>query len=269
MPFAVVNGIQLRYESQGAGAPVVFLHGLGSSAADWALQVPVFAQRYHTLTVDLRGHGQSRCDGALTIEQMAGDVVRLLRDYIAAPAHVVGLSMGGCVALALALDHASCVRSVILVNSFARYCPAGLAGVWRGLQRLWLLQTGGVEAVAECVAGGLFPKAEQRPLYEAARASLSRNSKSSYRAAMAAIVRFDVRRRLGVIRCPTLVVMGQRDRTVPRAAGEQLAREIPGARSLIVADSGHATPMDQAAAFNAAVLGFLTEVEQRARSAQR
>jgi pimeloyl-ACP methyl ester carboxylesterase len=74
---------------------------------------------------------------------------------------------------------------------------------------------------------------------------------------------------LGVIRCPTLVVMGERDRTVPRAAGEQLAREIPGARALIVADSGHATPMDQAVAFNAAVLGFLTEVEQRARSAQR
>ena len=262
MPFANLNGIQLRYETYGSGTPVVFLHGLGSSADDWALQVPVLAACHRVITVDLRGHGQSRFAGALTLEQMANDVAALLRHLGAAPAHVAGLSMGGCVALALALHHGACVRSLILVNTLARYQPAGRQGVVCGLQRLRLLAFGHMNDVARMVADGLFPKPEQRPLYEAVVASLSRNPKSTYWAAMRAVLRFNVTAKLGLIDRPTLVVMGDRDRTVPRAAGERLARGIPGARSLVVADSGHATPMDQPEVFNAAVLEFVQSVDE-------
>jgi len=266
MPFAAVNGIQLRYEAYGAGAdrlgaPVLFLHGLGSCADDWALQVPVFAQHGRTLTVDLRAHGRSHFTGALRVEQMALDVAALLELLDAAPAHLVGLSLGGCVALALALHHPVRVRSLTLVNTFARYQPAGAGGVWRGLQRLWLLRFRPVREVAEFVAAGLFPKPEQGVLREAAIASLSRNSRATYWAALHAIRRFDVRSQLGAIRCPTLVVLGDRDRTVSRAAGELLARAIPGAQKQMLVDSGHASPMDQPEAFNAAVLEFVRGVE--------
>lgn len=257
MAFLPINGFHLRYESAGAGPPVVFLHGLGSSADDWQLQVPAFAARQRVITLDLRGHGQSRFAGPLTIEAMADDVVQLLAQLNLHSAHLVGLSMGGCVALALAAQRPEQARSLTLVNTFARYRPAGFAGLARGLQRAWLLRTRPVSDMAAFVARGLFPKPEQRPLYEAAVASLSRNSKPVYWAAMRAILEFDGRAGLAAIRCPALVVMGDRDRTVPRAAGEALARRIPGARALVLADSGHASPMDQADAFNAAVLAFL------------
>lgn len=261
MPFIKCDDVQLRYETCGVGTPVVFLHGLGSSADDWALQIPAFAERHRVITVDLRGHGQSRFGGSLTVEQMAADVAALLEHLGATPAHVVGLSLGGCVALALGIHQPAQVRSLTLVNTFARYQPAGMGGLWRGARRLWLLQFRPIREMAEFVAAGLFPKPEQGALREAATASLSRNSRQTYWAALRAIRRFDVRAQLGAIRCPTLVVMGDRDRTVPRAAGELLARAIPGAHKRVLADSGHASPMDQPAAFNAAVLEFLERNE--------
>lgn len=261
MPFFVCDDLQLRYETQGTGTPVVFLHGLGSGADDWALQVPVFAERYRVITLDLRAHGQSQFTGALTVEQMASDVAALLAHLDAGPAHVVGLSLGGCVSLALCIQHAARVRSLTLVNTFARYQPPGTGGLWRGAQRLWLLQFRPIHEVAEFVAAGLFPKPEQGLLREAAIASLSRNSQATYWAALHAIRRFDGRAQLGDIRCPTLVVLGDRDRTVPRASGELLARAIPGARRLVLTDSGHASPMDQPEAFNAAVLSFIERSE--------
>lgn len=261
MPTLLVNGFSINYHLTGSGTPVVFLHGLGSSAADWALQVPAFAPHHQVLTVDLRGHGQSTFNGALRIEQMAQDVAALLNELALGPAHVVGLSMGGCVALALGLHHAPHVRSLTLVNTFAKYQSSGWAGLKRGFQRLWLLQTGSMKDMAACVAGGLFPQPEQKQLYEAALASLSRNPKPTYRAAIAAILRFDVTRHLNAIRLPTLVVLGERDLTVPRGAGERLAREIPNARRWLVPNSGHATPMDQSGLFNETVLGFVGEVD--------
>jgi pimeloyl-ACP methyl ester carboxylesterase len=264
MPFITHDDVQLRYETYGAGNPVVFLHGLGSGADDWALQVPAFAERHRVITVDLRAHGQSRFHGALTVEQMAADVAVLLDHLSAAPAHVVGLSLGGCVALALGIHHPAQVRSLTLVNTFARFQTAGLSGLWRSMKRLWLLQFRPIREVAEFVAAGLFPKPEQGVLREAAIASLSRNSREAYWAALHAIRRFDARAQLGAIRCPTLVVMGERDRTVPHAAGELLARSIPGAHKLVLADSGHASPMDQPESFNAAVLRFLESSEWKA-----
>lgn len=266
MPLARVGGVDLHYEVSGrragdpAGAPsVLFLHGLGSSSADWAFQVPVFAERFRTITLDLPGHGRSsRPQGGLIVEAMAARVAEALERLGEGPAHVVGLSLGGCVALALALGAPDRVRSLTLVNAFARYRPAGLRGALRTLRRLGLLLCAPMDRVAAHVAAGLFPRPEQRDLYVAAVASLSRTPRRCYLAAMGALAAFDARRGLGGIACPTLVVAGDRDATVPLAAKEALARAIAGALLLVVADSGHATPADQPAVFNRAVLDFIT-----------
>lgn len=262
MPFASVNGIHLRYDVAGRAAPrsppVVFLHGLGSSSADWALQVPVFAERYRVITLDLRAHGESTdSTGRFTVEQMADDVGGLLAQLNEPPAHVVALSLGGCVALALALHHPARVRSLTLVNAFAKYTPVGLRGALRSLRRMWLLWFAPMSSVADFVARGLFPKPEQRPYYEAAVASLSKNRRSTYFASIRAILAFNALDQLHAIRQPTLIVAGDRDQTVPRSAQTALHRAIPGSRLLVAPDSGHATPYDQAELFNRAVLEFI------------
>jgi len=76
---------------------------------------------------------------------------------------------------------------------------------------------------------------------------------------MLAVAGFDLRRQLAAVRCPALVVAGDRDQTVPLTAGRALHASIPGARFALVADSGHATPFDQTEAFNQLVLAFLAE----------
>jgi 3-oxoadipate enol-lactonase len=161
------------------------------------------------------------------------------------------------VALALALDHGARVRSLTLVNTFARRTPAGPRGVLRMLTRLSLLACAPMSVVAAHVARGLFPRPDQRELYRAAVASLGGNPRGTYVASIRALARFDVRSRLDQVRCPTLVVAGDRDATVPLAAKALLSRTIPGAELLVIPDSGHATPADQAERFNAALLAFV------------
>lgn len=241
-----------------AAPPVLFLHGLGSSSADWRFQVPAFAERYRVILADLPGHGASpRPAGRLTIEGMAGRVEALVAALDARPAHVVGLSLGACVALALALHAPARVRSLTLVNAFARLRPAGPRGAARMLVRLALLAVAPMDVVAAHVARGLFPRPEQRDLFLAAVAALSRTPRSAYVASVRALARFDVRDRLDRVACPTLVVAGEQDETVPRAAKEALCRAIPGARLAVIPGSGHATPHDRPEAFNRLVLEFL------------
>ncbi len=256
----------LHHTLHGSGAPLVLLHGLGSSADDWELQVPAFSQHHTVVTLDLRGHGRSLPPGqrpAFTIPQMADDVAALIESlpHPHTSAHVLGLSLGGCVALALALRHPQRVRSLVLVNTFARLQPAGLRGVGRMLRRLWLFATAPMPRLAAYIAQGLFPKPEQAPFREAAVARLGRNSKAHYWAAMRAVTAFDLRPQLSQVRCPTLVIAGDRDQTVPRAAIDALRRGIPGAQFALVPDSGHATPYDQTEIFNRLVLDFLGGVE--------
>jgi pimeloyl-ACP methyl ester carboxylesterase len=188
---------------------------------------------------------------------MAHDVAALLAALGTPPAHVVGLSLGGCVALALALDHPAHVRSLTLVNTFARPAPAGPRGVLRLLTRLGLLACAPMRVVAAHVARGLFPRPEQRELYDAAVARLARNPRRTYLASLRGLLSFDVRRRLAEVRCPTLVVAGDRDTTVPLAAKRLLQQAIPGAELRLVGDSGHVTPHDQAARFNVLLLAFV------------
>ena len=95
MPLFHVDGIDLYYETAGAGAPLLLLHGLGSSSADWALQVPAFAERYTVIAVDLRGHGRSPyAPLRYRVEQLAEDVAALLA-HLAIGAHPGGTEPAG------------------------------------------------------------------------------------------------------------------------------------------------------------------------------
>jgi pimeloyl-ACP methyl ester carboxylesterase len=238
---------------------VLLLHGLGSSSSDWSFQWPAFAPTFRLLAVDLRGHGRSRPGpGRVRIEALAEDVAALLAHLGEGPVHVLGLSLGGCVALALALRAPERVRSLVLINAFARLPRPGPRRAARLLTRLALLAAAPMRVVAAHVARGLFPRPEQQALYEAAVASLSRTPRRAYFAAMRALAFFDAEGQLSAVRCPTLVVAGDRDFAVPRVAADRLARGIPGARLHVIADSGHASNIDQPEALNRAVLEFLS-----------
>jgi pimeloyl-ACP methyl ester carboxylesterase len=242
----------------GSGPAVVLLHGLGSSSADWSAQRPALEAGYRVLAVDLPGHGRSSLPaGRLTVEDMAADVAMLLTELDEAPAHVLGLSLGACVALRLALAWPARVRTLTLVNAFARLPAGGPGQLVRLALRAVLVGAAPMSTVAAHVARRLFPWPEQRALYEAAVASLAATPRRAYVAAMRALAMFDARGQLAAVRHPTLIVAGDRDSSVPLESKLALARGIPGARLLVVPASGHATPHDQPAVFNRALVEFL------------
>jgi pimeloyl-ACP methyl ester carboxylesterase len=188
---------------------------------------------------------------------MACEVAALLAYLEEAPAHVVGLSLGACVALRVALQEAERVRSLTLVNPFARLRPGGPGDLARLALRLLLAGAAPMETVAAHVARRLFPWPEQRALYESAVAALAATPRRAYVAAIGALARFDARGQVAAIRHPTLIVAGDRDTSVPLVAKTALAAAIPHAQLLVVPASGHATPHDQPETFNRALLEFL------------
>jgi len=261
MPQIAVNQLHIHYEESGSGAAVLLLHGLGSCGQDWMLQTPVLQKTFRVLAPDLRGHGQTdKPQGRVRVEHLASDVLGLLDALNVECAHVVGLSLGGCVALVLALDAPQRVRSLALVNTFAHLEPGPPSHALMLVSRLALLGARGLPAQADYVAARMFPKLEQAMLRKLAAERIASNDMATYRRLMLAVGAFDVRNRLSQITCPTLVIAGDRDTTVPLRAKQFLAAHIPGARFELVADSGHATPIDQPEVFNQLVLGFIESV---------
>lgn len=245
-----------------ADAPVVvLLHGLGSSGDDWPHQADAL-KAYRVLTVDLPGHHRSaRPAGGLSIPAMVEALDGLLARLAIDRAHVVGLSLGGCVALALVLHAPARVQSLVVINAFARLRPAGLRALARGVGRVLLALGAPMHVVAAYVARDAFPRPEHAHLRSAVTARLAANVRGHYLGCMGALMRFDVRHRLGEIRCPTLIVAGADDTTVPLAAKELLATAIPRARLHVVLDSGHVTPSDRPAALNGLLVAHFRAAE--------
>jgi len=189
---------------------------------------------------------------------MAAAVDRLLGDLAIARAHVVGLSLGGCVALTLAVEAPARVRSLVVVNGFARLRPSGARGALRGAARALLALAAPMPLVAAWVAREAFPRDEHAALRAAATARIAGMTRAQYLASLVALVRFDVGARLAEIRCPTLIVAGARDTTVPLAAKEAIAAAIPHARLALLPESGHVSPHDDPAGFNRLLLNHLS-----------
>ncbi len=121
MPKAAVNSIEIHYETQGEGDPVMLLTGLGGAGVGWGPQIRMFAQEFHTLVPDHRGAGQSTfAEDGYTIEQHASDMAETIRLLDFGPAHIVGSSTGGAIATVMALDHPDVVRTIVVCSSWAK-----------------------------------------------------------------------------------------------------------------------------------------------------
>jgi pimeloyl-ACP methyl ester carboxylesterase len=263
MPLRYVNGIHLRYETWGVGStPLVLLHGLGSSVDDWFLQLPAFAPHYLCVVVDLRGHGLSdKPEGSYSMGLFASDVAELLRDLDLAPAHILGLSLGGMVAQQVALDHPEVLRSLVLINTMPGLWPPALQIVRVGVRRLsrpWRLPD--MAAVAAHTSADLFPDPAAAFFRTQAEARMAANDPAAFRRATLAVARFRPGAALRRLTRPTLIIAGEADRVVPSIYQARLRQALPHARFVSIPGSGHACNIDQPEAVNAAVLGFLCNV---------
>ena len=267
MPIFKANDAELHYEDTGSGEPVLLLHGLGGSSADWTPQVEALVWRYRALTLDVRCGGRSRDlahpAGPWSVKQFADDAAGLLDHLGAEPAHIVGLSMGGIIAFQLAVDHPRLVRSLTLVNCVPQLVPRTLKQRWTVWLRMNVARLFGPAGVARMIAPKLFPRPDQADLRQRFLKSMERNDPRAYSATQRALIGWSVLDRIDAIEAPTLMVASERDYW-PVAEKQGYARQMKRAEVVVVPGVGHALPIEAPDEFNRILIPFLdTQAGQR------
>lgn len=238
---------------------VLLLHGLGATGESWGLQFePLKDAGFRVLAPDGRGFGQSSCPKPCrSIKEMASDYIQFLRELGVNKTNVAGISMGGTVALQMAVERPDLVDRLVLVNTFSKLQPPSLSGWFYFAYRFFLVHTVGLPVQARAVAKRIFPHPGQNDLRQSLFEQVSQADPSGYRAAMRALARFNIHHRLKEITSPTLVITGEKDSTIPPAAQHSMAEAIPGARQVIIPGGGHGVSADQPEAFNRILIDFL------------
>ncbi len=263
-----IGDIELNILQAGAGPDLLLLPGLGANLHVWYPQLRALSSSFRVTAVDTRGHGRSsRSAGPYTVEQLAGDAAALIRTLGLAPAAVVASSMSCLTAIELAVTAPELVSSLVLVGGFPALTQAGKD---RFEERARLAQNGGMEELADLVVAGALGATTHRTQPALAglfRASVMANDPDAYVASIRAIQSGDVTARLPEVRCPTLVLLGDEEQVAPLAMARKLVAGIPGARLRVLPQAGHLPFMEQPAAFNAALVEFLTVEAGAHRSA--
>lgn len=254
---ATVNGTRLRYDARGDGEPVLFLHGFPFSGALWEPVLERLGDGVRAIVPDLRGMGGSAPTPAAGMADYAGDAVALL-DLLGEtrPAVVVGMSMGGYVALELCRRHPERVRALALVDTRAGPDTEEAARGRHETADRVLREGSGV--VADAMLGKLFaasaPEALRARWLEVMAATPPEGAAAALRAMAARPDSSGTLRGLGR---PVLVVVGEEDSITPPEEARRMAEAAGGAPVEVVPGAGHMTPVEQPEALAAALRRFL------------
>jgi len=241
----------MNVEMHGSGTPIVFIHGAGGSTLTWLLQKTYFEKTNRVVLVDLPGHGKSGEDSSDRAESYAAAVKTALEERATGPAYIVGHSMGGAVALHLAISHPGLFKGLILMATGSRLkvYPAVLEGILADKEK-----------TARMIIDTAFSPSISARLKEKVFADYMRNDARTIFNDFTACDRFDVTDSLGTISVPTLVICGTDDRFTPPKYSRYLAENIPGAAFELIGDTGHMVMIEKPAEVNEAIKTFITAV---------
>lgn len=269
MTRVVIDGLGWEVRARGAGEPVLLVHGFTGRGASWGGHAAALRRAFRSVVVDLPGHGRSgTADPArLSVERTADDLAAILGRLDAAPAHVVGYSLGARVALRLAVAHPAAVRRLVLESPSAGLATSAERDARRAADEdlAESIERDGVAAFVDrweaqpvFASHAALPPARagrQRAIRLANRPDgLAASLRSAGQGAMTPL--FD---RLASVAAPTLVIAGSLDAT-GRARAEAVAAGIPTARLVVVDGAGHTPHLERPRAFRRLVLDFLSEV---------
>lgn len=264
MPKIDVGGAEIHYETFGAGTPLLLVPGLGGVGQYWKPNVPALSERYQVIIHDHRGTGQSSHSRIqYSVDQMTRDLIAIMDHLNVDKAHLVGHSTGGAIGQTLAVLQPDRLKSLVIYASWTKADPF----YGRAFEaRRALLTEAGVAAYVRSTPVFLYPDwwinenidlLEERekttiPSFPPAEIFASR---------IDAVLDFDRTHDLSKIRTPTLVICAKDDILTPPYFSRELTRLIPGARLVELDKGGHCASETNTAAFNAAVLDFISAHE--------
>jgi 3-oxoadipate enol-lactonase len=256
-----LNGARIHYVRSGQGFPLLFIHAGIADSRMWEPQAAAFAGRFDMIRPDLRGFGDTELPPA-PYSNLA-DVIGLLDHLKIKRAHVVGCSMGGTLAIDLALEHPQRVERLVLVAAgvsgsnlgerdaalFTEIEEADKAGdmdaVNRAEVRLWVDGPGRREGSAPATVRALVLDMNGRSLH------------TDWSSAESQLIDPPAIGRLGEITAPTLVIVGDHDLPHCLANADLITSKIAGSRKVIIQDAAHLPSLERPAEFNRVVLDFL------------
>ena len=267
MPKVKVRDINMYYEVQGVvdGDPLILIAGMGSDLTSWAFQVREFSKEYKVILFDNRGAGRTDAPNSpYTIRMMADDTAGLLTILEIETAHIVGVSMGGYIALELAINHPQKVKSLSLLTAAADQTPIGryftetrvkmaqegVSGETLAMYSLlWVYTDKFFEDPkrVEAAISARLNRPYQQPLYALARQ-------------VEACAKHRTKERLNKITAPTLVLVGKEDILLPVKVSEVIAAGIPKAELVVLEGGGHGFCTEIPHKVNQAVLNFLEKL---------
>ncbi|HZS02374.1 MAG TPA: alpha/beta fold hydrolase [Chloroflexota bacterium] len=249
---AQVDGIRLYYETVGDGRTLAFAHSLGMDHTLWDAQQRHFSDRYRVLTFDARGHGASdKPPGPYSVERFGEDFYGVLRAAGVERAVVVGLSMGGMAAQALAAAHPEAVEGLVLADTTCWYGETA-AQDWE--PRAVAAEQQGLASLLDFQLTRWFSdrtRAERPDILDHARRVFLANDVAAYAASCRALGAMDLRDQIGGIRCPTLVLVGEEDYATPPAMAEELHRRIGGSELVVLPGVRHLSAVEAPDVVNA------------------
>lgn len=257
---------RIAVEHTGSGELLVLMHGIGGNRRNWRDNMDALGRHFHVAAWDARGYGDSDdYEGSLRFSDYTHDLARLLDHFGAAKAHILGLSMGGRIAMDFAEKYPDRILTLTLCATHRglAHFSAEKKQEFIRLRKEPLINGGEPRDIAQGVANSLKGPRITPEQYEALIDSLSRLHKVSYIKSLEASILGDSLDNLHQIGVPTHVIVGGGDQlTTPQMAME-LADLIPDARLTIIPYAGHLVNIERPRHFNEAVVGFLREVQGR------
>jgi pimeloyl-ACP methyl ester carboxylesterase len=256
MPNIDANGLDTAYEVEGAGPPIVMLHGATGSGRDhFALLRPILARRLRCYMPDARGHGGTAWDqaGSWTTADLVADLDAFVDGLGLTTFHLLGYSLGGMTAMHYASRFPDRIRTLALVSIAAERSPRLAVGrVLMDPDRIERDDPAWARRLAER-HDPVHGRGSWRKLLDAIVADIASQPLLSARD-------------LHAIDAPTLVVAGDRDPFVPVAQAAALARQVDDGRLLILPDVGHDSLVDRLSLLEAALADFYRSTEPVARA---
>lgn len=254
-----VNDVEIFYRDEGAGLPILFVHGFPLDGALWQPQLADLADEYRVIVPDLRGFGDSAPSAEVTMERYADDLCVLLEELDVDHVVLAGLSMGGYVAFAFYRKYPDRIRGLVLVDTRAQ--PDSDEARKNRAATAERVREKGTSALADEMFEKLLAPAtlaDKPDVVRTVYTMMARQPQEGIVLALHAMAgRPDSHPLLGEISEPTLVVVGAEDTVTPVEDAEAMVDAIPGAKLVVIPEAGHLPNLEQPEVFNQAVREFI------------
>lgn len=254
MPTVDVGDETLHFIENGSGPAMILLHGIGANAEQWLDVIGALGGGYAVRAFDLHGHGGSSCNQGLSISAMTTDLLQAIKILRLEPFHLVGVSLGGAVAMHIAAAAPKNVKSLI-VSDVGLDIGKVLADEIYGIREaVHYLQP---DDFAEQISQALLSADALPERAQALAASIRTLTKQRYLQALEAFAAADLRPVAANVKASALVLHGEFDDLITTESADALARAVGGARRAELPNAGHLANLDNPIAFATAVGNFI------------